>query len=44
MAFQQTVALKPIIFTILVQLKKIYIRDNTFEVTKAGHYQLTFAY
>ncbi|MCA9760437.1 MAG: DUF1831 domain-containing protein [Streptococcus sp.] len=43
MAFQQTVALKDCdyIYHISPIVKKYTLRDNTFEVTKAGHYQLT---
>ena len=40
MAFQQTVALKDCdyIYHISPIVKKYTLRDNTFEVTKAGHY------
>lgn len=43
MAFQQTVSLKDCDFTYHISpaIKKYTLRDNTFEVTKAGHYQLT---
>ncbi|HFI0042053.1 TPA: DUF1831 domain-containing protein [Streptococcus suis] len=43
MAFQQSVHLKDCAFTYYIspQVKKYTLRDNTFEQTKAGHYQLT---
>ncbi|HFU4433074.1 TPA: DUF1831 domain-containing protein [Streptococcus suis] len=43
MAFQQSVTLKDCNFTYHISpaIKKYTLRDNTFEQTKAGHYQLT---
>ncbi|HEM3301380.1 TPA: DUF1831 domain-containing protein [Streptococcus suis] len=42
MAFQQSVTLKDCNFTYHISpaIKKYTLRDNTFEQTKAGHYQL----
>lgn len=43
MAFQHSVKLKdcPFTYRIHPSIKKYTLRDNTFEQTKAGHYQLT---
>lgn len=43
MAFQTSVALKNCLYRydITPTVKKFTLRDNTFEQTKAGHYQLT---
>ncbi|HEL2574954.1 TPA: DUF1831 domain-containing protein [Streptococcus suis] len=42
MAFEKTVRLKDCNFTYHISsgIKKYTLRDNTFEQTKAGHYQL----
>ncbi|HFI0255440.1 TPA: DUF1831 domain-containing protein [Streptococcus suis] len=43
MAFEQTVALKNCAYRYTIQsgVKKYTLRDNTFEQTKVGNYQLT---
>ena len=43
MAFEPSVALKDCRYSYHINptVKKFTLRDNTFEVTKAGHYQLS---
>lgn len=43
MAFEPSVALKDCRYSYQINptVKKFTLRDNTFEVTKAGHYQLS---